>query len=210
VIGQSESSVNGTVKDAGISFGDASVLRPAILLHTCCGPCLTAVVEQLASRFRITAYFCNSNIDEEAEYLKRLEALRQYITGYNASVHMNEPVSLICAPYAPSAFLSMIKGTEACEEGGERCLRCISDRLEKTASFAAMNGYEFFSTTLSVSRHKSYSIILEFGRALALKYGLSFVDDDFKQGGGDLRAALLAKSYGLYRQNFCGCSFSKK
>jgi predicted adenine nucleotide alpha hydrolase (AANH) superfamily ATPase len=210
LIGQSESSVNGALKDTGIAYEDPTVLRPAILLHSCCGPCSTSVVEKLAPRFRITIYFCNSNIDDEAEYLRRLEAQKEYILRYNASVYMSDPISLVIAPYTPAAFLKLTEGYENCEEGGERCRLCIGDRLDRAAAYAAINGYEFFSTTLSVSRHKSYDMILEFGKALALKYGLSFVDDDFKRGGGDQRADLLAKSYGLYRQNFCGCSFSKK
>ena len=168
------------------------------------------MVERLAPRFRITVYFCNSNISDEAEYTKRLNAQKEYINRYNASVRINEPVSLVCAAYAPAAFLKLVEGFESSPEGGERCSLCIKDRLEKTAAYAAMNGFEYFTTTLSVSRFKNYEMILELGKELALRYSLSFVDDDFKRGGGDQRAVLLAKSYGLYRQNYCGCVFSKK
>ena len=210
MIEQRESSENRVTKDTGIAFGEPSLMRPAILLHSCCGPCSTAVVERLAPRFRITIYFCNSNIDDESEYLKRLDAQKEYVARYNASVRMGEPICLICAAYAPAAFLRLIHGSEDSPEGGERCHRCISDRLEKTAAYAAMNGYEYFTTTLSVSRHKSYEMIAEIGKMLALRYGLSFIDDNFKRGGGDQRSALLAKSYGLYRQSYCGCGFSKK
>ena len=205
-----ESSENEFLKETGIAFGDPSLGRPTILLHSCCGPCSTAVVERLAPRFRITIYFCNSNIEDEAEYLKRLDAQKDYIARYNASVRLNEPISLVCAPYTPAAFLKLVRGFESAPEGGDRCRLCIGDRLEKTAAFAAMNGYEYFTTTLSVSRHKNYEMIAELGKALALRYSLSFMDDDFKRGGGDQRSTLLAKSYGLYRQNYCGCSFSKR
>ena len=205
-----ESSENEFLKDTGIAFSDPSLVRPTILLHSCCGPCSTAVVERLAPRFRITIYFCNSNIDDESEYLKRLDTQKEYIARYNASVRLNEPISLVCAPYAPAAFLKLVRGFESFPEGGERCRLCIGDRLEKTAAYAAMNGYEYFTTTLSVSRHKSYEMIAELGKALALRYSLSFIDDDFKRGGGDQRAVLLAKSYSLYRQNYCGCSFSQR
>ena len=188
---------------------EPEVLRPAILLHSCCGPCSTAVVERLAPRFRIALYFCNSNIDDEAEYLRRLEAQRQFVERYNAS-DMGGQLELICAPYASAAFLKLVEGTEGCAEGGARCRRCIHDRLEKTAEYAALHGYEYFSTTLSVSRHKSYEMIREAGMAIALRYGLTFEDGDFKKGGGGRRADELAKAYGLYRQGYCGCRFSKR
>lgn len=184
---------------------------PVLLLHSCCGPCSTAVVERLASRFRIVVFFCNSNIDDEGEYKKRLAAQKQYIEIYNASPdRAGQPVDLVCAPYTPESFLKMVKGYEKYPEGGERCRLCIGDRLEKTAIYAALHGIESFSTTLSVSRHKNHGMIAESGMALALRYGLTFVDDDFKQGGGSERAALLAKAYGLYRQDYCGCGFSKR
>ena len=196
--------------ETGPAFDEPSVEKPSLLLHACCGPCSTAVVERLSPRFRIALYFCNSNIDDEEEYRRRLEAQKEFVERYNTSPGTAEPVSLIVAPYAPAAFLKLIEGTELCEEGGARCRRCICDRLEKTAAFAAMNGYEYFSTTLSVSRHKDYQMIYEAGRALALRYCLTFENGDFKKGGGEQRSAELAKAYGLYRQNYCGCSFSKK
>jgi len=191
-------------------FGEPLVSRPALLLHACCGPCSSAVVEQLASRFRITLYFCNSNIDDEAEYKKRLEAQQDFVDRHNASSRKTEPVALVCAPYAPAAFLKLVEGKESCPEGGERCRLCIRDRLEKTAAYAALHGYEHFSTTLSVSRHKDHGYIREAGQGLALTYGLSFVGDDFKKGGGEQRTAELAKIYDLYRQDYCGCRFSKR
>ena len=204
-----EQGLNGITNDATVvSFGPA-VSRPDILLHSCCGPCSTAVVERLAPRFRITLYFCNSNIDDEAEYLRRLEAQKQFVESYNAS-DMGGQVELVCAPYAPQAFLKLVEGTEGCAEGGARCRRCIYDRLEKTAEYAALHGFEHFSTTLSVSRHKSHETILEAGKALALRYGLTFEDGDYKKGGGEQRSAELARAYGLYRQDYCGCRFSRR
>ena len=197
-------------RDEGAAFAEPVVSRPAILLHSCCGPCSTAVVERLAQRFRIAIYFCNSNIDDEAEYKKRLETQKRFIERYNASDRKTEPIVLICAPYAPSAFLKLVEGKEECEEGGERCRLCIGDRLEKTAAFALMNSYECFSTTLPVSRFKNYKMILELGTAVALKYGLSFMAEDYKKGGGEQRSIELARIYGLERQNHCGCRFSKR
>ncbi|MCL1895188.1 MAG: epoxyqueuosine reductase QueH [Clostridiales bacterium] len=204
-----EQGLNDITNDAAVvSFGP-DVLRPAILLHSCCGPCSTAVVERLAPRFRITLYFCNSNIDDEAEYLRRLEGQKQFVESYNAS-GMGGQLELICAPYTPQAFLRLVQGTEGLEEGGARCRRCIYDRLEKTAEYAALHGYEYFSTTLSVSRHKSYEMVLEAGKALALRYGLAFEDGDYKKLGGEQRSAELARAYGLYRQDYCGCRFSMR
>jgi len=198
-----------TSRDEGAAFVEPVLARPAVLLHTCCGPCSTAVIERLSLRFRIALFFCNSNIDDEAEYKKRLETQKQYVEHYNASDKKTDPVDLICAPYRPDAFLKLIAGKEECEEGGERCRLCIHDRLEKTAVFAVMNSYEFFSTTLSVSRHKNIEMILELGYALALKYSLSFIGENFKKNGGEQRSIELAKAYGLERQDYCGCSFSK-
>ncbi|MDR3364782.1 MAG: epoxyqueuosine reductase QueH [Clostridiales Family XIII bacterium] len=198
-----------TARDAGAAFGEPAVLRPSLLLHSCCGPCSTAVCERLAPGFRITVYFCNSNIDDEAEYKRRLEAEQKFVRQYNASGKMIEPLGLVCAPYAPKAFLRLARGLEGCAEGGARCRACIADRLEKTAAFAALNGYGAFSTTLSVSRHKNYEMIRGIGKALALRYRLAFEGADFKKGGGEQRSIELSKAYGLYRQNYCGCRFSK-
>ena len=197
-------------QEEGAAYIGPVVSRPLLLLHSCCGPCSTAVVEQLAPRFRIALYFCNSNIDDEAEYKKRLENQRRYVEQYNASDKKIDPIAVISAAYTPAAFLKLVEGMEDLEEGGARCRICCADRLEKTAAFAVMNGYEYFSTTLTVSRHKNYEMIRESGLALALRYGLSFEDGDFKKGGGELRSIELAKEYGLERQNYCGCRFSKR
>jgi len=206
-----EQGTSSIITQEGVTvFAEPVVSRPALLLHTCCGPCSTAVVERLASRFRLVLYFCNSNIDDETEYKKRLETQRQYVERYNASDKKVDPLTLICAPYSPSDFLKLIEGTEDSEEGGARCRLCIRDRLEKTAAFAVMNSYEYYSTTLSVSRFKNHAMILEFGAALALRYGLSFEGSDFKKNGGEQRAIELTKLFGLWRQNYCGCRFSKR
>jgi len=191
------------------AYAEPAQARPAILLHSCCGPCSTAVVEQLAQRYRIVLYYCNPNIDDEAEYKKRLEIQRLFVERYNASDKRADPLVLICAPYTPAAFLKLVEGNEKSEEGGARCRLCIKDRLEKTAAYAIMHGYEHFTTTLSVSRHKNYVMILELGTMLALKYGLSFESGNFKKGGGEQRSIELSRAYGLERQNFCGCRFSK-
>lgn len=191
------------------AFGEKHEAKPSLLLHSCCGPCSTAVVERLVTRFQITIYFCNSNIDDEEEYRKRVNAQKAFVEQYNASIDKVAIIGLVIAPYAPVAFLKLVKGLEDAPEGGARCRVCIEDRLAKTAAFAAMNGYEYFSSTLSVSRHKDYEIIRDIGRVLAMRYGISFEDSDHKKGGGEQRSIELSKVYGLYRQTYCGCRFSK-
>jgi len=206
-----EQGINSAAGKEGASFQESSLAVPAILLHSCCGPCSAAVIESLALRFQITVYYCNSNIDDQAEYLKRLESQKRAIDLYNNSPdRTGDPVALVCAPYAPESFLQMVKGLEGHPEGGERCRLCIGDRLEKTAVYAALHGIESFTTALSVSRHKNYRMISELGKALALRYGVAFIDEDFKLGGGSERAVFFAKLYDLYRQNYCGCRFSKR
>jgi predicted adenine nucleotide alpha hydrolase (AANH) superfamily ATPase len=184
--------------------------RPALLLHSCCGPCSTAVVERLAQRFWITVYFCNSNIDDEEEYKRRLAAQKQFIDAYNVSESCAEPIAFVCAPYAPEAFLRSVEGLGSSPEGGPRCRICIRDRLEKTAAFAAMNGFEYFTTTLSVSPRKDFEMICGIGREVAVRYGLSFVAEDFKKQNGFKRSIELSAAYCLYRQDYCGCRFSKR
>jgi predicted adenine nucleotide alpha hydrolase (AANH) superfamily ATPase len=191
-------------------YHEPALQRPALLLHSCCGPCSTAVVERLCIRFRVTIYFCNSNIDDEEEYNNRLRSQRLFVETWNTSEHTGDPVSLIAAPYRPEAFLESVKGYEEAKEGGARCRICIFDRMEKTAAFAAMNGFEIFTTTLSVSPHKDFGMISEFGQALALRYRIHFLAEDFKKQNGFGRSCELARAYDLYRQNYCGCCFSKR
>lgn len=190
-------------------YHEPEIVRPALLLHSCCGPCSTAVVERLNVRFSITIYFCNSNIDDEPEYNKRLAAQRRFVDTLNASDHDGGPVRLVVAPYAPAAFLESVKGHEDAKEGGMRCRICISDRLDKTAAYAAMNGFEYFTTTLSVSPHKDFGMIKEAGNALALRYHVNFLAEDFKKQNGFGRSCELARAYDLYRQSYCGCRFSR-
>ena len=189
---------------------DVAEERPALLLHSCCGPCSTAVVERLNRRFRITIYFCNSNITEEDEYRRRLDAQRSFVDACNASADCTEPLTLAVAPYAPEAFLEAVRGLESEPEGGARCRICVRDRLERTAAYAAMHGFDTFSTTLSVSPHKNFVMISELGHELALRYGLAFLAEDFKKQDGFRRSAILSEAYGLYRQSYCGCRFSAR
>jgi len=191
-------------------FGEERPLRPALLLHACCGPCSTAVVERLAHRYDLTLYFCNSNIDDAAEYARRLAAQRAFVEAYNAAEDCPGPVALVVAAYRPEAFLALVRGHEDAPEGGSRCRLCIADRLEQTAAYASMHGFPEFTTTLSVSPHKDHALICALGREIAARYGLRFLPEDFKKGGGFARSCELARAYGLYRQGYCGCRFSAR
>jgi predicted adenine nucleotide alpha hydrolase (AANH) superfamily ATPase len=181
----------------------------SILVHSCCGPCSTAVCERLARDFDITIYFCNPNITDAEEYERRLEAQRRFIDKYNALPETDRKIHLAIGEYEPESFFERASGLETEPEGGARCVVCFEMRLERTAEYAALHGFEYFTTTLSVSPHKDYSEIHMIGTRLALKYGLTFYPEDFKKRDGYKRSVELSRAYGLYRQNYCGCEFSR-
>ena len=183
--------------------------RPQLLLHSCCGPCSTAVVERLVSEFDVTIFFYNPCITDEKEYQLRKEAQISFINKYNEENIGEAKVRFKEGPYRPAEFFRITSGMENEPEGGARCSVCFRQRLEKTAEEASLSGYDFFGTTLTVSPHKNYKLISETGRELALKYGLSFLDRDYKKKDGFRRSVELSKKYGLYRQNYCGCEYSR-
>lgn len=183
--------------------------KPKLLLHSCCGPCSTAVVERLTGDYDITVFFYNPNITDKEEYEKRKSVQLEFIEAYNQNVMENEKIAFIEGEFYPEEFFRMVKGLEQEPEGGKRCTECFKLRLERTAAEAKLNCFEVFGTTLTVSPHKNYLLISKIGRDLALNYGLSFLDMDFKKKAGYQRSVELSKEYGLYRQNYCGCSFSK-
>ena len=188
---------------------DTDLSKPALLLHSCCGPCSTAVVEELIRDYKITVYFYNPNITDEAEYKKRLESQMKFIDEYNGKISRIDTIEFIEGVYEPGYFLDEVRGLEHEPEGGERCVKCFRLRLEKTAGMARLGGYDFFAAALSVSPHKNYRAISEAGRDLSLRYGVGFIDRDYKKNGGYERSIELSKLYSLYRQNYCGCKFSK-
>lgn len=183
--------------------------KPKLLLHSCCGPCSTAVVERLVSEFDVTVFFFNPCITDEKEYQRRREAQISFINKYNEENMGEIRVLFREGPYRPAEFFRITAGMQNEPEGGARCSVCFRQRLEKTAEEASLSGYDFFGTTLTVSPHKNYKLISEIGRGLALKYGLSFLDRDFKKKDGFRQSVELSKKYGLYRQNYCGCEYSK-
>ena len=180
--------------------------RPTLLLHACCAPCSSYVLEYLAKRFRITLFFYNPNIDPPEEYEFRRAELCRLVT----DMGLADEVSFLDAPYDPEAFYAMAKGDEEEAEGGSRCGRCYRLRLRKTAEAAAAGGFEFFTTTLSISPHKRADWLYEIGCEEGEAHGVRYLPSDFKKKNGYRRSCELSAEYGLYRQDYCGCIYSKK
>jgi len=202
----------GSGNTAGKSFPlmGKGVMRKQLLLHSCCGPCSTAVIERLAPDFEITVFYYNPCITDRAEYEKRKETQIQFIDAYNETAESDSAhIKFIEGDYDPDKFLELVKDHEDDPEGGARCTICFRQRLNKTAAYACHHGYPIFGTTLTVSPHKNYPLISEIGKELAEEYEIEFLDMDFKKKAGFQRSVQLSKEYGLYRQDYCGCDFSK-
>lgn len=183
--------------------------KPSVLLHSCCGPCSTSVVERLAADYQITIFFYNPCITDAEEYQKRKEAQLDFIKQYNSSLPPKEHIRFMEGPYDVKNYYSATEGLETEPEGGRRCHKCFMQRLEKTAETCLMAGCDYFTTTLTVSPHKNYKVISDIGKQLAVKYSLSFLDIDFKKKDGFKRSTELSRHYELYRQNYCGCEYSR-
>ena len=184
---------------------------PYILLHSCCGSCSTAVIEKLAPDFNITVFFYNPCITDRDEYEKRKENQKKLINVLNRNrKNREEFIDFVEGDYEVADYFERIRGLENLPEGGERCTVCFEQRLEKTAEYAAKTGFSIFATTLTVSPHKDYRLISDIGGRFAEKYNLRFLDRDFKKKAGFQRSVQLSKEYGLYRQDYCGCQFSKR
>lgn len=177
---------------------------PTLLLHACCAPCSSYCLEYLSEFFKITVLYYNPNIYPEEEFYKRAEEEKKLI----ANMHPKNEISLVVCTFDSSEFFSAVKGLEDCREGGERCKKCFELRLEKTAAYARENGFDFFTTTLSISPLKDVTILNEVGEKAAEKFGVRHLPSDFKKKGGYQRSIVLSKEFGLYRQDYCGCVFS--
>ena len=182
--------------------------RKSLLLHSCCAPCSSAVLEKMQEIFEITVFYYNPNISEDEEYRKRVEEQKRLIEVFNLK-HPACPIRMIDGDYEPQEFYKIAKGLERCPEGGERCFRCYALRLEKTAMLAKEGNYDYFTTTLTISPLKNAAKLNEIGEEMAEKYQTTFLPSDFKKKEGYKRSIELSKEYDLYRQNFCGCAFSK-
>lgn len=182
--------------------------RPRLALHSCCGPCSSHALSLLTPDFDISVLYFNPNIDTREEFERRLAEQRRLIERMPLP---GVPVELAPVPYDPAPFLQAVAGHEDDPEGGERCRICYALRMAEAAKFARERGCDYFATTLSVSPHKNAAWIDAIGRALEREDGAArYLPADFKKGDGYRRSVELAKQYGLYRQDYCGCSFSKR
>lgn len=183
-------------------FGDS---KPGILLHSCCGPCSSSVLELLSKYFDVTVLWYNPNLYPENEYDKRLETQKQLI---DAIAEDGVQAKLLVEPWRSEDYFSRIKGLENEPEEGKRCLECFKIRLEETARIASERGFEWFCTTLTVSSRKDAVAINAIGREAEAKYGVKWLPSEFKKREGNHRSIILSEKYGLYRQEYCGCVFS--
>lgn len=193
---------------------------PRLLLHSCCAPCSSYCLEYLCRYFSITVFFYNPNISFSDEYQKRVEEQKRLIQSYNRE-NKGYPISMIEGDYEPGLFFEMAKGYENCPEGGERCFRCFDLRLRCTAMLAAGEGqlsgeegtatgkYDYFGTTLTISPLKNAVKLNEIGESLGEEYGVAWLPSDFKKKNGYKRSVELSSEYDLYRQDYCGCAYSK-
>ncbi|MBR2696179.1 MAG: epoxyqueuosine reductase QueH [Parasporobacterium sp.] len=178
---------------------------PSLLLHSCCGPCSSYVLDYLKDYFHITVFYYNPNIDPEEEYAHRLSEQKRLIdTVYPGSVE------LLTLPYDHEEFLSAVKGLEGEPEGGARCEECFRLRLEKTAQLAKEKGFDYYGTTLTVSPHKNAMILNRVGHETEASSGNAvWLESDFKKKNGYLKSIELSKEIDLYRQVYCGCEFAR-
>lgn len=179
---------------------------PSLLLHSCCAPCSSYVLEYLSEYFAITVYYYNPNIYPPEEYDKRVVEQQRLI----ASMNVTHPVSFRAAKYRPEEFYDCVRGMEKLPEGGARCLSCYELRLREAAKLAAELGFDYFATTLSISPMKRSEALNEIGEKLEKEYQTAYLPSDFKKRGGYQRSVELSLQHGLYRQNYCGCVYSKK
>ncbi|MBR4027508.1 MAG: epoxyqueuosine reductase QueH [Lachnospiraceae bacterium] len=179
---------------------------PTLLLHSCCAPCSSYCLELLSNYFKVTVYYYNPNIYPPEEYVMRVKEQQHFIENFPAKY----PISFMEGVYDTKRFYEMAKGMEHLKEGGERCFACYELRLRDTCAYAKENGFDFFTTTLSISPLKNAQKLNEIGEKLESEYGISYLYSDFKKKNGYKRSTELSKEYEMYRQDYCGCVFSKK
>lgn len=179
---------------------------PRLLLHSCCAPCSSYVLEYLSQYFEVTVFYYNPNIYPESEYTKRVLEQQKLIS----EMRFKHPVTFIAGNYDSEKFYNMARGLEDVKEGGERCFKCYELRLREAAKIAKNGEYDFFTTTLSISPLKNAQKLNEIGMLLAEEYGIEYLLSDFKKKNGYKRSVELSEQYGLYRQDYCGCVFSMK
>ncbi len=178
---------------------------PSLFLHSCCAPCSSYVLEYLSQYFRITVFYYNPNIYPDKEYFKRVEEQRRFIEQLPAKY----PISFMEGNFDKERFYAMAKGKEHLPEGGERCFGCYELRLREAAEYARRLSFDWFTTTLSISPLKNAAKLNEIGLLLEQEYGVRYLVSDFKKRDGYRRSVALSREYGMYRQDYCGCVFSK-
>lgn len=176
--------------------------KKKLLLHCCCAPCASYVLTYLKDYFDITTFYYNPNITDELEYKKRLNELVRLSNEFG--------IKVVDGGFNSEDFFTAVKGFESAVEGGERCTICYAMRLKETAKIGAKNGYDYFCSTLSISPLKDAEKLNKLGEEFANEYGMKHLPNDFKKKNGYLKSIELSKEYGLYRQNYCGCEFSKR
>ncbi|MBR3900029.1 MAG: epoxyqueuosine reductase QueH [Ruminococcus sp.] len=194
----------GRILDEKLAQLKASGEKPALLLHACCAPCSSHTLLFLCDYFRITLYFFNPNIAPESEYIYRKEELIRLVK------ELGLDVEIISEDYDSSPFYELAKGLEDLPERGERCRKCIGYRLRKTAETAKKLGCDYFTTTLTISPHKDCEFINQYGSQLAEELGIAYLFSDFKKHDGYKHSIQLSKEYNLYRQDYCGCVYSRR
>ena len=178
---------------------------PSLLLHSCCAPCSSYCIEYLSNYFSITVFYYNPNIYPDQEYYHRVKEQEEFIKKFPAK----HPVSFIEGDYDKPAFYSIAKGLEACPEKGERCHKCYELRLSETAKKAKELGFDYFTTTLTISPMKDSQVLNQIGQKVGDEIGVKWLPTDFKKRNGYKRSTELSHEYDMYRQDYCGCSFSK-
>lgn len=180
-----------------------------LFLHSCCAPCSSYCLEYLRQWFEVTVFYYNPNISMAEEYRRRVEEQKRLIGELNAQKDAPNRIFFEEGPYEPGRFYEIARGLEDCPEGGERCFACYELRLAEAAQMAKAGQYDFFTTTLTISPLKNAQKLNEIGLRLAREYGVAYLPSDFKKKGGYQRSIELSREYGLYRQDYCGCAFSK-
>lgn len=188
-----------------IENNERAGIVPTLLLHSCCAPCSSYCLEYLSDYFKITVFYYNPNIYPEEEYYKRVSEQQRFIE----SLPVKHPIDFIEGAYEKERFYEMARGLEECKEGGERCFRCYELRLRESAELAEKLGMDYFTTTLSISPLKNSQKLNEIGDRLSEEYGIRYLNSDFKKKNGYKRSVELSEQYGMYRQYYCGCVFSK-
>lgn len=173
------------------------------MLHSCCAPCSSGVLGRLSEYFDITVLYYNPNLDSQQEFDRRVEEQRRFIEALDCGI------KLLIVDYEAQEYYDVIRGHEGDPEGGERCSLCFELRLDRTARLAAEKNFDFFTTTLSISPHKNSQLLNEIGGRIAQRYGVDYLYSDFKKEEGYKRSIELSKEYNLYRQDYCGCIYSK-